>query len=169
MVGLAIAAALSLAAPAPGQAPDTAAAVSAISVDNIREALQRPHVLRLPPVALLPDQGAVFRLRIEERPFPVDSVLEVMWRGIGESPHLPQVIIPGRASSPVPLVGVDLIRLAMGIANSLGAARRARAEEAARLEVQDALAAFCASHDCSVTEAGPNPHGEGILVPATPR
>jgi hypothetical protein len=131
---------------------------------RIREALQRP-ALDIPP---LPEIATTFRLTIEEKPFPVGSVMDEMWRDIAANPTLPGPgPIPGRAQAPVPLVGVDALPALMGLVNSIRAARRASAERAARKEVQEALAAFCATHDCSVTEPGVSP-SEGIVVPAKP-
>ena len=60
--------------------------------------------------------------------------------------------------------GVEIIGLVMGIVRSIKAAHRAHEEAAIRKEVQAALDAFCAEHDCSVLADGPPPM-EGIVLP----
>jgi hypothetical protein len=58
----------------------------------------------------------------------------------------------------------DVWPLVMGLVHSIKAAHRAHQEVAIRKEVQEALTAFCAEHDCSVLESGPPPM-EGIVLP----
>ena len=58
----------------------------------------------------------------------------------------------------------NVLPLVMGIVHSIKAAHRAHEEAAVRKEVQAALNAFCAEHDCSVLENGPPPM-EGIVLP----
>lgn len=61
-----------------------------------------------------------------------------------------------------------MLGLAVRLVHTFNDARRRRAEAAVRREVEEALAQFCASHDCSVTEPGLGAH-EGVIVPSTPR
>jgi hypothetical protein len=126
--------------PAPPATPDPP-----VSVERIREALQRP-ALTIPPV----DPTPVFRATIEEKAF--DNPLQGMRRDLAEVSGY-----SGRG-------GVDVLGLVMGIVSSIKSARRAHAEAEIRKEVQEALTAFCAEHDCSVLEDGPPPM-EGILLP----
>ena len=117
-----------------------------MSVDRIREALQRPR-LKIPPVDLTP----VFRGRVEaEAPF--ENPLQGMRRELAADPGGR----PGR--------GMDVWPAIMGLVNGIKRARRARAEREIRNEVQEALNAFCAQHDCSVLADGPPPM-EGIILP----
>jgi hypothetical protein len=132
-------------------------------MDRIRGALQR-EALVIPPI---PDIAATFRVTVEETPFPVDGVLETMWRDLARSPRLPAPAYTRPSMGGIG-GGVDVLGLVMDLANRIGDARRARNERAARREVEQALAEFCASHDCSKTEPGVSP-SEGIIVPAKTR
>ena len=132
------------AAAPPAPAPDPP-----VSVEHIREALQRPG-LKIPPI----DATAVFRATITEAAF--DNPLKGMRRELaGNSGY------SGRG-------GVEIIGLVMGIVRSIKAAHRAHEEAAIRKEVQEALNAFCAEHDCSVLSEGPPPL-EGIVFPRKAR
>jgi hypothetical protein len=126
--------------PAAPPAPDIP-----VSVERIREGLQRP-TLKIPPVEAIP----VFRATIDEKPF--DNPLQGMRRELEEFSGY------SRRS------GVDVLPLVMGIVKSIRSARRAHAEAEIRKEVQEALNAFCAEHDCSALSDGPPPM-EGIILP----
>ena len=128
------------AAPPPSYVP--------VSVERVREGLQRP-VLKLPPI----DPTPVFRATIEEQA-PFDNPLQGMRRELAENPGA----VGGRLS------GFDVLGAVMGIVKSIKSAYRAHAEAEIRKEVQAALNAFCAEHDCSVLENGPPPM-EGIVLP----
>lgn len=118
-----------------------------VSVERIREGLQRP-TLKIPPI----DPTPVFRATIEaEAPF--DNPLQGMRRELAENP----TGVGGR------LGGFDVLGAVMGIVKSVKSAYRAHSEVEIRKEVQAALDAFCAEHDCSVLE-GPPPM-EGIVLP----
>jgi hypothetical protein len=52
----------------------------------------------------------------------------------------------------------------MGMVRAVKAAHRAHEEAAIRKEVQEALNAFCAEHDCSLLSDGLPPL-EGIILP----
>jgi hypothetical protein len=122
-----------------------------VSVERIREGLQRP-VLKIPPIESMP----VFRATVEgEAPF--DNPLQGMRRELAEYP----TGVGGR------LGGIDVLPAVMGIVKSIKSAYRAHAEAEIRKEVQAALDAFCAEHDCSVLE-GPPPM-EGIVLPRKSR
>jgi hypothetical protein len=116
-----------------------------VSIDRIREGLDRPK-LKIPPVEVTP----VFRGRVDEVLFetPVQGMRRELAADSGRRPG----------------GGVDVLPAVMGIVNGIKRARRARAEREIRDEVQAALNAFCAEHDCSVLEDGPPPL-EGIILP----
>ena len=126
------------------------------------EAARRPPLAipPLPPLAETP----TFTVVIEERSFPSETVLEAMRRDLAAQP----TFRVGPGIGPTPIVGVDLLGLAMTVGERIDQARRARAERGAREEVEAELAAFCATHDCSVVEAGVSPR-EGVLIPPKPR
>ena len=130
-------------APAAPPAPDPP-----VSLENIREGLKRPPGLKIPPI----DSTPVFRATVTEAPF--ENPLQGMRRELAENPGP----VGGR------LGGFDVLGAVMGIVKSIKAARRAHAEVEVRKEVQEALNAFCAEHDCSVLENGPPPM-EGIVLP----
>src|SRR5687768_17962588 len=117
-----------------------------VSVEKIREGLKRP-ALKIPPI----DSTPVFRATITETPF--ENPLQGMRRELAEDPG-------GRGGAR----GFDVLGAVMGIVKSIKAARRAHAEAQIRKDVQSALNAFCAEHDCSVLESGPPPM-EGIVLP----
>jgi hypothetical protein len=137
-----------------------------VSIDRIKERLNRPAVLQLPP-----ERKADFRATVTEEFTPPETVLEALRRELsGEV--TPKRIPPGTISPP--LVSVDLLQLAMHVKRQISGALRARAERNARDEVAAALADFCDQHDCSVLEqrvprrsdgeAGKQPLPEGILT-----
>ena len=126
---------------APGPAPEYP-----VSVERVREGLKRP-ALKIPPV----DSTPVFRATITETPF--ENPLQGMRRELAEDPG-------GHGGAG----GFDVLPAVMGIVKSIKAARRAHAEAEIRKDVQAALNAFCAEHDCSVLESGPPPI-EGIVLP----
>ena len=119
-----------------------------VSVENIRERLKRSPALKIPQI----DPTPIFRATITETPF--ENPLQGMRRELAENPGA----VGGR------LGGVDVLGAVMGIVESIKAARRAHAEAEIRKDVQAALNAFCAEHDCSVLENGPPPM-EGIVLP----
>lgn len=132
------------AAPETASAPDDAL-VALVSVERIREGLQRP-ALKIPPVELVP----VFRAAIDERLF--ENPLQGMRRELAAN------------SGYIGKGGVDVLALAMGVVKSIKGAYRAYSVARIRKEVQKALEAFCAERDCSVLADGPPPL-EGIVLP----
>lgn len=129
-------------------------AATPISVERVREALQRPPALIIPP---LPEPSATFRSVVEDT-LPFDSVLELMrrdlalWSGANSVIHPPGPLPPSR-----PVVGVDVLPL---ISTATRLWKTARARDRVRKE----LAAFCTVNDCSVLEGGPSTP-EGIVPP----
>ena len=142
--------------PSPGGAP---LETSPVSAERVSEQLNRPEGFRIPPV---PTAGAEFRVDVEGL-FPVETVLDGLRRDLSARPGAPEGR-PTGPGSPLAGCGVDLLGLATGLVNSFNDARRARAERNTRREVQEALAAFCQVHDCSVVEPGPPPQ-EGVVLP----
>ena len=135
--------------PVPSGAPDTAL-VATVSVDRIREGLQRPALKIPPPAEFVP----VFRATIDERLF--ENPLQGMRRELANDSGY-----RGKA-------GVDVLALAMGVVKSIKGAYRSYTEARIRKEVQEALDAFCVEHDCSVLSDGPPPM-EGIVLPRKSR
>ena len=125
--------------------PSDDALVALVSVERIREGLQRP-ALTIPPAEFVP----VFRATIDERLF--ENPLQGMRRELAEDSGY-------RGKS-----GIDVLALATGLVKSIKGAYRAHTEARIRMEVQAALDAFCAEHDCSVLADGPPPL-EGIVLP----
>ena len=123
-----------------------------VSVERIKEGLQRP-TLKIPQI----DPTPVFRATIEEEAPRFDNPLEGMRRDLAENP----TGVGGR------LGGFDVLGAVTGIVKSIKSAYRAHSEAEIRKEVQAALDAFCAEHDCSVLE-GPPPM-EGIVLPRRAR
>jgi hypothetical protein len=121
-----------------------------VSVERVREGLQRP-TLKIPPI----DPTPVFRATITEA--ALENPLQGMRRELAQD--------PGGHAGPG---GFEVLGAVMGIVKSIKAARRAHAEAEIRRDVQAALDAFCAEHDCSVLESGPPPM-EGIVLPHKPR
>ncbi len=130
-------------------APDTAR-VTLVSVERIHDGLQRPALKIPPPVEFVP----IFRATIDERLF--ETPLQGMRRELAEDSGY-----RGKA-------GVDVLALAMGVVKSIKGAYRTHSEARIRKEVQEALDAFCAEHDCSVLADGPPPM-EGIVLPRRSR
>jgi hypothetical protein len=118
-----------------------------VSVEHIREALQRS-TLKIPPIDPVP----VFRVTIVDK--VLDNPLQGMRRELAEDP-----------GTPVKCVPCNVLPLVMGMVHSIKAAHRAHEEAAIRKEVQEALDAFCVEHDCSVLADGPPPL-EGIVLPS---
>jgi hypothetical protein len=141
-----------------GQAPaEPSPSEPPVSLERIQERLKRPAALQLPA-----EREADFRATVTEDYTRPETLLEAVRRELsGDSPR--KRIVPGNIAPP--LVTVDLLRIAMSLKQQLSAARRARAERNARSDVEEALAEFCASHDCSILEReleGSKP--EGILT-----
>jgi hypothetical protein len=123
-----------------------------VSLTRIRTALDNPAPLRL----TLPEPQADFRVEIRQRPLYSPNLLgpvESLWSPI------PGRVPPGglyafeqrqRLGEPwsQPMLSIDLLSIGSAVQKAIANARRTRAEQAARDEVQRALAEFCAVHDC---------------------
>jgi hypothetical protein len=125
------------------QAADAPAALP-VSIDRVREALDRPARLTI----ALPEPEVHFRVEVKERQYftelpPIDF-------GAGQQrPAAPFWAAPSmpRLGSTPPLVGVNLL----AIGSAINRARRERAEKAAREDVLRQLREFCATtHECEV-------------------
>ena len=132
-----------------GQSAGPDGATLPVSIERVREGLERPSVLKLPN----PEEMAYFRATIEEA-LPIDGVLEAMRRDLAAWRGYP---ITAPTSRPAPLaVGIEVLGLARSFL-------KWRAERNARQTVQEALNEFCSTHDCSLVEdAVPI---EGVLMP----
>jgi hypothetical protein len=115
-----------------------------VSIDRIKERLNRPAVLQLPA-----ERKADFRITVTEEFTSPETVLEALRRELGGD-VTPKRIPPGTISPP--LVSVDLLQFVTHMKRQIAGALRARAERNAREEVVAVLAEFCAEHDCSVPE-----------------
>jgi len=115
-----------------------------VSIERIRERLNRPAVLQLPP-----EKHADFRATVTEDFTPPETVLEALRRELAGDVTLKR--IPPGTIAPA-LVSVDLLQVFTHVKRQMSAALRARAERNARAEVAAVLAEFCAEHDCSVSE-----------------
>jgi hypothetical protein len=105
-----------------------------VSIERIRAALKRQPLLQIPPES---GDAPTFRIEVRGR----FSVLQP----IDDKPFDPTFGLPS--------VG----ELLMGGVQKIGSAvvdyKRRRAERRARKEVDDALAAFCAVHECPMPDA----------------
>lgn len=144
---------LALALAAPGQAeepkPPSPVSLFGVSIERIRDGLQQPPTIAITIPPLFDDAVPRFRAR-------VDALFDNPLAGMRKELALSSGYTGGS--------GIDVLPLAMGVVKKIQAARRARAEADARKDVAEAVAAFCAAHDCSLVESGPQAL-EGILLP----
>jgi hypothetical protein len=107
-----------------------------VSMERIRAALKRP-----PPVLQVPAPSGdipTFRVEVRARPLLLEPP--------DEEPFDPTFGLP--SAGELLMTGIERIRSA-----AVGYKRR-RAERRAREEVDGALAAFCAVHECSTPDTG---------------
>ena len=129
--------------PIPQESSGADPAALPVSIERIRDALERPPALTIPP---LPEPIATFRSGIENTA-PFESVLEGMrrelalWSGANSIIHPPGSSFPPSRS----VGGVDVLPLISAAFKQWKTAR-------ARDRVSKELAAFCAVNDCSVVE-----------------
>jgi hypothetical protein len=161
-VALAVLSAMGTQAAEPQPAAPAAAALP-ISLDRIREALQRPR-LHIPPP---PESLATFRSGIEDQAPVFESVLEGMrrdlarWSGAGSVIHPPNT---NSIAGPRHVGGVDVLPLISALKQQWSAAKTERT----RREITEELAAFCQVNDCSVLEGGVSTSPEGVIAPPKP-
>lgn len=131
-----LAALLALALAAAAEEPPATTALP-VSLDRIREGLQRKPVLRIAP----PPQPATFRVEIIEHPYFHAEPKPWDYRGGGFASSAPSAT-PG-APPPLGRVqgGSDILPI-------FAKAKHALDEHAARREVQQAIAEFCAQYSC---------------------
>jgi hypothetical protein len=116
-----------------------------VSMNRIREALKKP-----PPLRVTPETRADFSVEInQEQRFK--DLLDLIDFGSGAA--IPgglygyqQQQILGQQTQP--LFNVNVSGIGQGIGTAISKARRERAEQLARDEVQRALVDFCATHEC---------------------
>ena len=104
-----------------------------VSVERIRKALEAPPPrLRPPPPS---SEVATFRVEVRQQLFDLES--------LDEDPFDPTYGLPS--------VG-ELLSGGIGkLRSAVAGYKRGRAERRARKEVENALAAFCAVHDCQTS------------------
>ena len=124
-----------------------------VSIERIHERLQRPPALRMPP-------EPNFRVTVEEE--ARQNALQMLRQELGAD--VLRSLPPPLIRKTDLLVAVDVLQIAAMVKKKLDASRRARGEREARVEVAQALAEFCASHDCSVLEQNVQSISEGVLT-----
>ena len=120
-------------------AQDAAPAASRlpVSVERIRQALQRTPTLR---ITTPPPDPPTYRVQIIEHPYFRTEPHQWTYDGGGYAVSGPNGTSSGMVWSP-PLIQVDALPM-------LAAAKQALGERAARREVQQAMAEFCAQYSC---------------------
>lgn len=167
VVAAAVALAVMLAADTQSTEPTAAApdvAALPISLDRIREGLERP-TLKIPPPT---ESLATFRSGIEDKAPAFESVLEGMrrdlalWSGSGAAgPQAPDTnSIPAARN----VGGVDLLSIGSALKKKWNEAK----SERVRRDVTEELAAFCKVNDCTVLEGGVSTTPEGIVTAPQP-
>jgi hypothetical protein len=146
------AAVLALASLVPGQSgaapPQSTTAVSdlPVSISRIREALKKPVGIRV-----LPEPRADFKVEVNQQQKFRDLLDLIDFSGGPVPPggwySYQQGQVTGRTSQP--LVNFDVGAIGQAVGGAFGKARRARAEQLAREEVQRALIDYCNAHECS--------------------
>ena len=122
---------LALQSPIQAQAADSQLPVS---MERIRAGLKQPSLLQIPPPGDIP----TFRIEVRARPFVLQPA--------DEKPLDPTFGLPS--------VGELLMNGIESIRSAAVDYKRRRAERRARKEVDGALAAFCAVHECSTPDTG---------------
>jgi hypothetical protein len=147
-----------LAAPAAAQDTQPGPDAPPVSLDRIREQLSRPPPKLLQSLEIEPD----FTVTVEEeQPRFVEMFSPEDFRGGPTVPGGSFALDMQRVMGLRSYGGLNLLAIGDSIVGAISRVRRRRAEEAARLEVQRAMAEFCAAqpdgglgvHGC----AGPPP------------
>ena len=125
-----------------------------VSAERIQEGLRRP-ALEIPP---LPPPPLTFRAEVL---VTLETPLDVIRRELKEEANV--TWRPPVAGTENQLVRMDLLPALVGFVNKVKAIRRERAEADARRMVQQELAAFCKTHDCSDIDR--EPVTEGVILP----
>ena len=119
-----------------------------VSAERIQEGLRRP-TLEIPP---LPPPPLTFRAEVL---VTLETPLDVIRRELQEEANV--------RWRPPARQGLDLLPAIVGFVNKIKTIRRERSEADARRMVQQELAEFCKSHDCSDIER--EPVTEGVILP----
>jgi hypothetical protein len=131
-----------VAAQTPTPAPPAAGADLPVSIARIRDALKRPAPLRLPPTP-----RSDFKVDVTETQRFRDLLDLIDFGGGASTPGgwlgYQRGMLLGQRSQP--LVSFDG---APAVAGAISKARRARAEQLAREEVERALIQYCTTHEC---------------------
>jgi len=140
-----------------GQAAEQDSSELPVSLERIKEHLNRPPALQLPA-----EREPDFRETVIEAFTLPETVLDALRRSLaGEL--TPKRIPPGTITPP--LIAVDLLQVATQVKRQVSGAMRARARRNARADVAAELEQFCAEHDCSVLEhETKQSRPEGILL-----
>jgi hypothetical protein len=133
-----------------------------VSAEHVSEGLKRP-TLEIPP---LPTAEAIptFKVRVESGR-PVETPLDGIRRELGTESGRAGAFVPGTAGGAPPLVTVDILAVYGAIRKGVQQARREHAEQEARRQVAEDLAAFCAINDCSQRDPIA---AESVIIPQPP-
>jgi hypothetical protein len=119
-----------------------------VSAERIQEGLRRP-ALEIPP---LPPPPLTFRAEVL---VTLETPLDVIRRELQEEANV--------RWRPPARQGLDLLPAIVGFVNKIKTIRRERSEAEARSMVEQELAEFCKTHDCSDIER--EPVSEGVILP----
>jgi hypothetical protein len=133
------------------QASDVAQSGTPVSADRVRDGLRRPE-LQIP--LLLPETPS-FHVEVTGK---LETPLDVIRRELREEAGLP----PWRGGSGHVTQGIDVLPALVGLVTKFKAIRYQHAEAEARKMVQEELAEFCSTHDCSQVVEEPL---EGLILP----
>jgi hypothetical protein len=125
---------LALALTSDPQPPSDQPAPPPVSLDRIRRGLERPPGLRVS--APMPEP--TYRVRVVQHPYFLEVPFTWTFAGGGVPAAAPSGA--GVSSTP-PLIQVDALPMLTGAVHAIR-------ERAARHEVQQAIAEFCAEHSC---------------------
>jgi hypothetical protein len=108
-----------------------------VSLERIRRALEAPPPVLQPPPPPSPTEPPMFRTEVRQ---PIS-----MTRPVEDEPWDPTMGLPSAGQLVVGGIGK--------LATAVGNYKRGRAKKRARKEVDEALAAFCATHECPAPAA----------------
>jgi hypothetical protein len=111
-----------------------------VSIDRVRDALEKP-----PSRLTLQDRKPDFSIDIHERE-RLEHLLPPWWfEEGGDTSWLPKYSARPELFGSQPMITVDLLAIAGGIAREINQARRARAQRQAVDEVRQAIIEYCAA------------------------